>query len=253
MHSNKRLIFVLLLALAVAGVTALASQRLSQTTDRRLQRRSIDTAQFPIADYERSEIVDPEEKARRHTRGRRYDNALDPLTERTEESFSTLDWEVGLSALPVDKSPVVVIGEVTDAQAHLSNDRTGVYSEFVINVDSVLKNDINLSLSPSCSITTERFGGRVRFRSGRVALVHIRGQGMPRVGGRYLFFLTQTFPLRALENGGEALYILTGYELRHGRVFPLDAPPEGHPINGYRGVTEQSLLSDLRLTLSNPC
>jgi hypothetical protein len=42
-------------------------------------------------------------------------------------------------ALPTHISNAVVIGEVTDAKAYLSEDRTSVYSEFTIRVGEVLK------------------------------------------------------------------------------------------------------------------
>lgn len=42
--------------------------------------------------------------------------------------------------MPAAKSDLVVIGEVTDAQAYVSEGKDWVYSEFTIRVDDVLKN-----------------------------------------------------------------------------------------------------------------
>ncbi len=64
---------------------------------------------------------------------------------------------------------------------------------------------------------------------------------MPRVARRYVLFLTHNSP------GGhyEGLYILTGHELRNGRVFPLDRLGPAHPITTYTNTDETKFLYDL--------
>jgi hypothetical protein len=59
---------------------------------------------------------------------------------------------------------------------------------------------------------------------------------------------THGFPL-----GGETddFYILTGYELRSGRIFPLDKLNPGHPITRYEGADEVSFRNDLRVAVAN--
>lgn len=163
--------------------------------------------------------------------------------------FSSLDWEAGLSALPVDKSHAVIIGEVIGAEAYVSNDKTGVYSEFTVRVGEVLKNKSNVPIVIGNAVDIERPGGRVEFPSGQTALVFTRAQGMPRIGKRYVFFLSHDFPLQGHQNND--LYILTGYELRAGRIIPLDEP-SGHPITAYKGRDVASFLEDLRAALAKP-
>lgn len=159
---------------------------------------------------------------------------------------SNTEWDIGLPALPVAKSDLVLIGEVTDAQAYLSNDKTAVYSEFTIRVDEALKNISNITLGQGSSLIAERQGGRVRFPSGHTTLQLVRGQGMLRVGRRYTLFLTHN-------NQDQSTSILTGYELRTGRVFPIDNPAGGqHPVASvYKEADETAFLNDLRAAVAN--
>ena len=63
-------------------------------------------------------------------------------------------------ALPIIQSDAIVIGQVTSAQAHLSSDKTNVYSEFVVRVNDVLKSDRFGLPGVGGFITTTRPGGR---------------------------------------------------------------------------------------------
>ena len=89
---------------------------------------------------------------------------------------------MGLSDLPADKSDAVIEGQITSAKAFLSEDKTGVYSEFTIRVSRVLKVSPDLSVSPDDAIVAERFVGRVRYPSGKVIRYSIEGQGSPLKG-----------------------------------------------------------------------
>ena len=71
---------------------------------------------------------------------------------------------------------------------------------------------------------------------------------MPRVGGRYLLFLTHDF--ETPNDTGKDFYLLTGYELRDGQVRLLDDTRPGHPITRYDGATETTLLNDLFNTVA---
>ena len=71
---------------------------------------------------------------------------------------------------------------------------------------------------------------------------------MPRVGGRYLLFLTHEY--QTLNDTPKDFYLLTGYELRDGQVRLLDDTLPGHPITHYDGTSETTLLSDLFNTVA---
>jgi hypothetical protein len=128
-------------------------------------------------------------------------------------------------AFPTESSDAVVIGETVDAQAYLSNDKSGVYTEFTVRVDEILKNDSTVPLAVGETVAAQREGGRVRFPSGRIQQYITHYQHMPRAGRRYVFFLKRN-------DDGQAYYIRTGYELRAGRVMPLDG------VNMNKGASE---------------
>ena len=86
----------------------------------------------------------------------------------------------------MEESSVIVIGDVLHSEAHLSEDKRGVYSEFTIRLVEVLKGD---SFWPGSEMVVERLGGYVRYPDGRKLLYRVGTGGMPRVGARYLFFL----------------------------------------------------------------
>jgi hypothetical protein len=141
-------------------------------------------------------------------------------------------------ALPTRLSDAIVLGEVVDAQAHLSEDNGNVYSEFTIRINNVFKSRRPLA----GQITVERIGGWVKYPDGRRLYYELGSAKMPRVGGKYLLFL-QGIPQT------EDFTILTGYELRPAGVAPLDFSGQ---FEVYRGFSENSLLSDLNSALATP-
>ena len=120
----------------------------------------------------------------------------------------------------------------------LSNDKTGVYSVFTVQVHEVIKNSSQLSLPAGSSIEVERDGGRVRFPNGRT-LIYI-ATNMPQVGLRYVLFLTNA-------QSQSDFQILTGYELREGKVYPLDDLPNLHT---FENADETTFLNQLRTAKS---
>jgi hypothetical protein len=144
----------------------------------------------------------------------------------------------------VSKSSAVIIGDITEAQAYLSEDGTNIYSEFVVQVQQILKNDNQVSIGNS--IVVERSGGRVRLPSGKIVTARTIDQDLPRIGKRYVLFLTHEFS----GVNTETLNILTGYEVRDGQVFPLDKLGPKHPISAYSGVDKLVFLDDLAKALA---
>ena len=137
-------------------------------------------------------------------------------------------WTANVPAIPTSQSDVVVVGEIVKAEAYLSDDKTGVYSEFTIKISEVLKIDGQAGIN-SNTIVAERAGGNVRFPSGQVQRIHVLyGQRMPEAGQRYLLFLKFT-------EGKQDLTILTGYKLQDSHVSALDSTT---PYTGYDGAGE---------------
>ncbi|HEX8922418.1 MAG TPA: hypothetical protein VF766_13165 [Pyrinomonadaceae bacterium] len=255
MREHKTTAFLVLLTITAVVATSTATLRSrsqdssptkKQKDEERYKQRLELEQQFPIVDFTAPEPSDPVELTKRRRIGKKHDKADLSIDERADTIMSTLDWAVGLPALPVAQSQAIVIGEIINAQAYLSNDKTSVYSEFTVRVDEVLKDGDGALLSSNNPVAVERSGGRVKFPSGHVTLQLINGQRMPRQGRRYVLFLTRA-------NQEDNYEILTGYELRAGRVFPLDSPGgDTHPMAAYKGIEESSLLKDLRAAIANP-
>ncbi len=152
-------------------------------------------------------------------------------------------------AFPIAASDIVVSGEVLAAQAHLSNDKTAVYSEFKVQVKEVI-NQKSSGFTLDGLIDVERLGGGVRFPSGKVVLRPGEyGRNLPQVGSSYVFFLKR--------NPDDSFSIITGYRISGGRIFPLDSSPKGENkikqfanYERYDNAPEEVFWADLRESLN---
>lgn len=242
---KRQFLFALLVGVFLTGsLVAVFSGSGQGTTPRKYTRPEIDFKQFPIIDLGTPLPSDPSAKAIRIRKSKKYNNnSMSEISEASNVSFVVNETLSNLSALPVDKSSVVLIGEVIDAKAYLSDDKTAVYSEFEVRIQAVLKNDTSKVLSAGESMAVERFGGRVRLPSGKLFIEAVDNQDMPRVGGKYVLFLTNDFI--GAKHSDDDFNILMGYELKGGRVFPLDRTASTHPIARYNEKDESTLLTDL--------
>lgn len=201
-------------------------------------RKKVDFNHFPVVEFSSPETKDSKRKARGEKHNKSNWN-VDP--DALSDSTVVVDAvDVHLPAFPAKQSAAVVIGTVADAKAYLSNDKTGVYSAFVVVIEEVLKNPGNLSVGDS--VEAEREGGRVKFPSGRVHLYKVSEQDMPHVGARYVLFLTGTDRESVFE-------ILTGYEIRGASIYPLDELPQSR---SYENATASNFVNELRTKLANP-
>lgn len=250
-NRTHRLILVLI-AITVAALTTIVTLRgKGQVGDKvtppdsRKQKEEVES-QFPTAELETPEPADPEKRNRRRKKSARYDNHH--LVNRNDgygdavESVFFDEWDLGLPAIPAPQSEVVVAGDVTDARAYLSNDKTGIYSEFEITVGEVFKNGASAPLGVNSTIIAERAGGAVRYPSKGKYLYRVSGQGMPRVGKRYVFFLKAA-------GLAQTFRIVTAYELRGDKVFPLDSAEQFGP---YKGTDDARFLSAVRDAVGRP-
>lgn len=232
------LIVVLLVVFGTSSLT-LSNRNKSESGQ---DKKQPDLSHFPLVDYDVAAQSDPNKDARRQKKSKKYNSKHVPQINESTEIFHISDWDRGLPALPVSRSAAILIGEITEARAYLSENKTNIYSEFTIRVDEILKNDLKNPLTPGGLVAAEREGGRVRFASGKTVVATVNHQDMPRTGKKYVLFLMH-FSLSAAE--AEDFYLLTGYELREGSVFPLDKVLDGHPITRYKGTPAQAFLADL--------
>jgi hypothetical protein len=176
-------------------------------------------SQFPIAEYSPSEINNAQMRSLRIAKNKRYDKT--PLVSSgipTEPYLIIARSDHGpipYSALPIVESRAVVIGQILDAKAYLSNNKSGVYSEFTVRIDEVLKSDNSTKLVQGGEIAIDREGGIVHYPNGNKGLYFVAGKGMPCLNKQYLLFL-------ASEEISPNYQILTAYELKEDRVLPLD-------------------------------
>jgi hypothetical protein len=154
------------------------------------------------------------------------------------------DWQVGLPALPVKQSDAVIVGTVKSGKAFLSNDETGIYSEFFVSVGDWLKGS-RLG-SEKSELIIHRAGGRILYPSGNILTYSISGQTMPRLNGKYVFFLVN-------DKSSSSFNILTAYGIDEGVITPLDGRGRGkvagYNFSEYEGVAERTFLVALERAL----
>jgi hypothetical protein len=199
---------------------------------------------FPTADYDgNQDLPDPEKNAKRKEKAKRY-NDNDLVDSRGEpgvdEAALTLEPHFILPALPVAESEIVVVGTIATAQAHLSENKRNIFSEFTVTVEDVLKSKIQ-GVEQGSVLTIDRVGGHVKYPNGHRILYRIAGLNMPQTGGRYLLFLT-------LKHNNEDISILTAYQLTPNGAIPLDEP---YHVASLTGVSEVDILQRVRNLIQN--
>ncbi len=226
MIKNQRLVLVSVVSAVLLGSLFVAfsgkgqSNRNAPTIDQApfgQTAKELDDAASPIVDFDSPGAVDRIEKNARKLKSARYDRygaVQSHPHPHAGEVIVWSEWQAGLLDLPADRSDVVVEGIVADSKAFLSEDKTGVYSEFTLGVARVLKVAPGFSVNLGDMIMIERFGGRVRYPSGQVIRCRIEGQGVPIVGRRYLFFLSRA--------DQDSYKLLTAYEIQGQKVYALD-------------------------------
>lgn len=242
------IISVITIALLIGAAVAIHSQ--SQTQNQKKTHRD----DLPIADYFAILPADSTKRVQRLKRNRlrnmKFDTALgDPerfvITERTETTDLYIVPPFHSPAeptIPAGQSVVVVIGKVKSANAFLSKDKTNIYSEFEVNINQVLKNTASNPLISENVVTVSRRGGAVRLPSGKIIEQPSAPKGMPKVDAKYIFFL-------GYDVEAEDYPIITAYELKAGKVIPLDGLGFDKEINesylgqqSYAGMPEAEFL-----------
>jgi hypothetical protein len=199
-------------------------------------------SQFPVVDYDETEITDKVKLAKRKEKNKHFDNKnlvnKDPTTRITEAARIVEGADV--PALTVAQSNLIVIGDVEDAQAHLSNDKSGVYTELTVRINEVIKNDASASLAQGGEVSVLREGGIVRYSNGHQRLYHMAEEGMPKTARKYVLFL------RAIDQSQD-YDLLTAYEISADGIVPVDL---ARRFKAYEGYDKETFLQTIR-TLIN--
>ena len=239
-----KLTYILLAMVLVVG-TGIAFSGTTRTPPPTLSQNQKDQAKwkareeekkkhFPTAEFNEAEPTDPLKRAQRKQKQKRK-NGLGLVSLNPEPDMGggliVPHNQFDFPGLPVEQSPVIVIGDVLQSEAHLSEDKLGVYSEFTIRLVEVIKAESSLSAS---QMIVERLGGYVRYPDGRKLLYRVGTGGMPRVGARYLFFLKPTPELD--------YSIVTAYEFGDKGIIALDPSPQFEKYEGYAPNALRSLV-----------
>lgn len=249
----------LLAALCAAVLAAAAAQQHGQnsqnsgTTSPALEKAKEDF--YTVTDYDAPEPADAQKRELKRARAKHYNmkpqKGVDPkqfmITEKRESAFGGPSSHAPEEpALPAAQSDAVVVGEVTDAQAYLSEDKVSILSEFEVHVTDILKNNLAAPFSVGDSLDAVRGGGAVRFPSGKIIREGHHGKPLPQMEKKYVFFLKYN-------EDGQDYAIITAYELRAGRVFPLDGVNLVGTVEHayaayqkYKGADEASFIGDVR-------
>jgi hypothetical protein len=226
-------VFVILLVLVGSQLMAMRAQN-------RPDKNKVDES-YPIVEYNASLPAEAEARSKRERANRSYDrNTVVTKSPVGTEVLIMNDFWNSLPALPVYGSNAIVMGSVVEAQAFLSNDKTGAYSEFTIQIEKVFKDDKDAPLSFGSIVKVDRLGARVRHSADRTVWYHVPGLSMPQLGKKYVLFLRRNA-------NTENYLILTAYEIRSGRVYALDGTQGSSSFASaaYENVEEEVFLSKL--------
>lgn len=206
--------------------------------DPRVERSNKAKHAFPTADINEPDSDDSVKGRTKKEKRHRFDAwqfvSSKPESWITESTLSPEGY-LDFPALPVSESDIILIATVSSSEAHLSGNKKGVFSEFNLVVESVLKT--NQDLPEDSSLTVDRVGGYVKYPNGQQILFRISGVNMPQVGARYLFFLsTRRKP---------DFIIKTAYELTPQGVMALDFSEQFLALDGISETEIQKRVRDL--------
>lgn len=172
---------------------------------------------FPTVDYDEPKLPDTEENREKKEKKKRFNELGNWVYATTEphirQTVSLSGGHLNIPALPVATSNIILIGVVGEAKANLSENKKNIFSEFKVAVETVLKTSKE-QVREGAVLTVDRMGGFVKYSNGQKILYRRSGMYMPKIGGRYLFFLSS---INKHDYG-----VLTAYELTAAGAIPLD-------------------------------
>lgn len=242
MKSNKksnRIIrgFVSLVVLTTIAITfgSISSYSQRETSKEQNQNTLEDLSNIPVVDYNALNLTNTAESEERRIKNKRYDESLyvfknpNPLYNYSIASHAEIS-----SIIPYAEIKLIIIGKTMTANAFLSNEKKGVYSEFSVNIETILKKDDQRDLKTGETITMDRAGGIVRYPAGNKMLYMNGWQRMPKVNQRYLLFLDKD------DEQNPNYKLITGYTLENGKVTSLD---QSNIFGKYDGMSEKEFIN----------
>ena len=178
-----------------------------------------DLTKYPVTDVDVPEPSNPVEREKKREKDKRYDKApFVILNPRPEFTWSTLyDSEpVPESAFPYKQSKLVITGVILGSKALMSNNKGAVYSEYSVQIESIISQDKGRELQVGQLVDVDRAGGRVRYPNGAIILYRNSWQDLPEPNERYLFFLDTE------DRKNPNYKLVTAYRLKDEDVSALD-------------------------------
>jgi hypothetical protein len=217
------------------------SQQSSRQQEAKAERYEEAKRHFPTVNYDEPNLPDTEENRAKKEKKKRF-NDLMKWVSATPQSYIAENLAIpeglfSFPALPVAKSDIILIGMVGETKAHLSENKRNVFSEFMIAVETVFKTN-NQHVKQDSVVTVDRMGGVITYPNGQKIIYRMSGIYMPKIGGRYLFFLNS---INKHDYG-----VLTAYELTAEGVIPLDMSSQ---FFVWEGKSETEILKELRALL----
>lgn len=206
--------------------------------DPRVDRSNRAKRAFPVADFNEPEPDTNSVSGRAQKEKRQRFDVFTLVPPKAEpwiaEIVDSSEGYFSFPPLPVAESDVILIAVVSGSEAHISGNKRGVFSEFKLAVESVLKTS-SQDVKEGSLITADRIGGYVKYPNGQQVLIRVSGVNMPQIGSRYLLFLSA--------KRKPDFIIMTGYELTSEGVFALDLSSE---FLALEGITENELQKRVR-------
>ena len=244
--NRKRMVLILALLFVTTTALGLDVRRESSGSESApLPQATPPDLTEPIAtDYDAAEPIDLAEREKRKRTNQRYDKEgwvqknVHPETgmigRHTEQEPPP--------TLPTEESDLIVTGRVVGVSTHLSNDKSGVYSEYRIKVEEIMKNRLSVDLAAGRLVTIDRAGGAVRYPHGQTVIYKHNDKDLPERGREYVLFLKN-------DKNSENYLVITIYELRATNTVPLD---HGRDVDDIKRMGKSEFVNSIREKVSGP-
>jgi hypothetical protein len=240
----RKLTFVLLILLITTLTESFVRRKDSLFTgyaasqkDSNAERASKGDRAFPVAQFDETD-PDSEQGRLKKEKRQRYNvwHLVAPKPAAwVAETILSSEGYLDFPSLPVTESDAILIATVETSEAHVSENKRGVFSEFNLAVESVLKNYNGLKEGTLLSV--DRIGGYVKYPNGQQVLFKVNGVNMPEVGTRYLFFLSA--------KRKPDFTILTAYALTREGIVALDFSSQFLSLDGLSETEIKKRVQDL--------
>ncbi|MFN0277737.1 MAG: hypothetical protein ACKVRN_03950 [Pyrinomonadaceae bacterium] len=194
---------------------------------------------YALADYDAALPDNPQIREERRRKSQRYDsqNLVMRNPGPNRSGVERYDEVPPPPVFPVSESTFIVTGKIERADAFLSNDKLGVYTEFTIRIHEMLKKPFSSKLGVGDTIIADRAGGAVRYSTGQQLLYRYAERDLPLLDSSVILFLTCGTQSPNCE-------ILTGYEVSDQKVSPLDF--RDSRLDEFQEVTKASFVESIR-------